>query len=140
MKTYSVKNKDIVHAWHLIDLKNQVLGRIATQIALLLQGKNKPYFTPNLDCGDNVVAINADKIKVTGRKAANKVYHRHSNYPGGFKTIKFSDQLTKDSRKIIYHAVKNMLPKNKLQDMRLRRLKVFQSDKHQYQDKFTQKS
>ncbi len=136
MKTYSTKKSDIKRQWHLLDAQDQVLGRFATQIAVLLQGKNKPYFTPHLDCGDYVVVTNTNQIKVTGRKSQQKTYYRHSNYPGGLKSITFDKQLKKDSRKIIIWAVKNMLPKNKLRQPRLLRLKAFKNDQHIYQDKF----
>ncbi len=136
MKTYSTKKSDIKRQWHLFDAQDQVLGRFATQIAILLQGKNKPYFTPHLDCGDYVVITNSNEIKVTGRKSQQKTYYRHSNYPGGLKSITFDKQLKKDSRKIIVWAVKSMLPKNKLRQPRLLRLKVFKNDQHIYQDKF----
>jgi len=136
METHSTTPKDIKRDWHLIDARDQILGRMCSRIAQILIGKHKPYFTSHLDCGDYVVVINSDQIKVTGRKAAQKTYYHHSNYPGGLKTITFEKQLQKDSRKIIERAIKNMLPKNKLQEPRLRRLKVFKDDKHIYQDKF----
>lgn len=136
MKTYSTKKSDIKRQWHLIDAQEKVLGRLSTQIAQLLIGKHKPYFTSHLDCGDYVVVVNSDQVKVTGRKAQQKTYYRHSNYPSGLKSITFDKQLQKDSRKIIEWAVKNMLPKNKLRSPRLRRLKVFKLDHHIYQDKF----
>lgn len=140
MKTYSTKPKDIQRRWHLVDLEGQVLGRVATQIAQLLMGKHKPYYVPHLDCGDYVVAINAAKIKVTGKKAQQKLYRRHSGYPGGFKEIPFQRQLEKDPTKIILWAVKGMLPKNKLRARRLARLKVFADANHPYQDKLAKKS
>jgi len=136
MKTYTTKKSDIKRSWHLFNADNQVLGRFASKIAILLQGKNKPYFTNHLDCGDYVVVINSDKVAVTGRKAKNKIYYHHSNYPSGLKSITFEEQLKKDSTKIIARAVKNMLPKNKLRDSRLKRLKVFAQAEHIYQDKF----
>jgi len=136
MKTYSTKKSDIKRQWHLIDVQGKILGRLSTQIAQLLIGKHKPYFTSHLDCGDYVVVVNSDQVKVTGRKAQQKTYYRHSNYPSGLKSITFDKQLQKDSRKIIEWAVKNMLPKNKLRSPRLRRLKVFKLDRHIYQDKF----
>jgi large subunit ribosomal protein L13 len=135
-KTYSPKAKDIKRNWHYIDLKSQVLGRAATKIASLLIGKDKPYFVPHLDCGDYVVAVNADKISVTGKKRKQKMYYRHSGYPGGFKQIPFERMMAKDSRKVIELAVRGMLPKNKLRDRRMRRLKVFLNEKHPYDDKF----
>jgi len=136
IRTYSTKAKDIKRDWHLFDAQDKILGRFSTQVAQLLIGKTKPYFTPHLDCGDYVVVINSDHIKVTGRKAQQKTYYHHSNYPGGLKSITFEKQLQKDSRKIIQLAVKNMLPKNKLRSPRLKRLKVFKADNHIYQDKF----
>jgi len=119
-------------SWHLIDLSGQTLGRISTQIAGLLMGKGKASFSPNLDLGDNVVAINADQIKVTGKKMLNKKYYRHSGYPGGLREISLGELIAKDSRKVIEKAVKGMLPKNKLQTPRLRRLRVFKDEKHPY--------
>lgn len=136
MRTYSTKQKDIKRQWHLVDLKGKILGRVATQIAQLLQGKDKVYYTPHLDCGDWVVAINAAKIKVTGKKIKEKIYYRHSGYPGGLKAVTFEQQMAKDPRKIIEWAVKNMLPKNKLRARRMRRLKVFVGSEHKYKDKF----
>ena len=136
MRTYSTKKSDIKRSWHLIDVQGKVLGRSSTQIAQLLIGKTKPYFTPHLDCGDYVVVVNSDQVQVTGRKSKQKTYYHHSNYPSGLKSITFEKQLQKDSRKIIQSAVKNMLPKNKLRSPRLKRLKVFKDNNHIYQDKF----
>ena len=135
MQTYKTSPKDIKRTWHLVDVKGKVLGRIATDIAKFLIGKNKPYFVSHLDCGDYVVVINSDLVEVTGRKVKQKIYYRHSNYPSGLKQITFEEQLKKDSRKIIQRAIKNMLPKNKLRDRRLKRLKIFKDEKHIYQDK-----
>lgn len=136
MTTYATKQSDIKRAWHLFDAKDQVLGRLATQVAVKLIGKHKPYFTPNLDCGDYVVIINSDQIVVTGRKKDQKSYYGHSNYPGGFKSITIGEQLKKDSRVALKLTISKMLPKNKLRDPRLNRLKIFKDDKHIYQDKF----
>ncbi|MCH7952063.1 50S ribosomal protein L13 [Patescibacteria group bacterium] len=138
-KTYSPKASEIEHHWRSIDLNDQILGRAATEIAVLLIGKGKPYFVPHLDCGDYVVAINAGKIKVTGKKRKQKIYYRHSGYPGGFKQIPFERMMEKDPAKVIELAVRGMLPKNKLRDRRMRRLKVFADDKHPYEDKFREK-
>jgi len=135
MRTKATKASEIKRFWHLIDAQDQILGRLSTRIAHLLLGKDKPYFVNFLDCGDYVVVINADKVKVTGRKAKQKMYSRHSGYPGGFKQISFEKQMVKDPRKIIRHAVAGMLPKNKLQDKRLARLKIFLGEKHPYEDK-----
>lgn len=138
MKTTVIKAKDIQREWHLYDLKGQVLGRVATQIAEKLIGKHKPNRSPNLDCGDYVVCINAGAVEVTGKKAQNKLYQRHSQIPGGFKEISFEKQLEKDPKKIIVSAVKGMLPKNRLQDDRMKRLKVFVDDQHPYTQNINQ--
>ncbi len=136
MKTFITKKSDIKRVWHLIDAKDQILGRLASRIAQLLIGKNKVYFTPSLDCGDWVVVINAQKIRLTGRKSQQKVYRFHSNYPGGFKELTFKQMMEKDPKKVIRLAVGGMLPKNKLRDQRLARLKIFINEKHNYEDKF----
>jgi len=136
MKTYKTKKLDIKRKWHFVDLKDKTLGREATQIAKALIGKTKPYFTPHLDCGDYVVAVNSAQVKVSGKKFDKKVYYRHSGYPGGLKAITFKQQMEKDPRKVILLAVKNMLPKNKLRDLRMKRLKVFATSEHKYEDKF----
>jgi len=136
MTTYATKLSDIKRAWHLLDAKDQVLGRLATQVAVKLIGKHKPYFTPQLDCGDYIVIINSDQVAVTGRKKDQKSYYGHSNYPGGFKSITIGEQLKKDSRQALKLTISKMLPKNKLRDPRLNRLKIFKNDLHPYQDKF----
>lgn len=136
MNTPTKSAKTINRAWHLIDLKGQTLGRVSTQIASLLMGKNKADFSPNLDMGDYVVAINADQIKVTGNKLADKIYYRHSGFPGGFRQATLGEKMQKDSTFVIRASVKGMLPKNKLQDPRLARLKIFTDSKHPYADKF----
>jgi len=136
VKTYITKAKDIKRKWHLVDAQNQVLGRLATQIAQLLIGKNKPYYVSHLDCGDWVVVINSAKVRVTGKKRKQKIYYRHSGYPGGLKALTFDQMMERDSRKVIQHAVAGMLPKNKLQKQRLKRLRVFKEAEHDYQKKF----
>lgn len=138
-KTYSPRAVDIKRGWHLVDLKDKILGRAATQIAVWLIGKDKPYYMPNLDCGDYVVVTNADKVRVTGKKRKEKIYFSHSGYPGGFKQIRFDTLLKKDPSRVIELAVRGMLPKNKLRDRRLRRLKVFTDAAHPYADKFKEK-
>jgi len=135
MKTRATKASEIKKDWYLIDAQGEILGRLATKIAGLLIGKHKPYFVPHLNCGDYVVVLNAAQIKVTGRKREQKLYYRHSGYPGGFKAVSFEQQMAKDPRKIIIHAVSGMLPKNKLRAKRIRQLKVFVDEKHPYQDK-----
>ena len=135
-KTKTTKASEIKRGWYLIDVKDKRLGRVASQIAGLLIGKTKVYYSPNLDCGDYVVVINAAEVEVSGRKRKQKLYQHHSGYPGGFKERTFEELMKRDPRKIIHYAVSGMLPKNKLRDQRLRRLKVFSDDQHLYQDKF----
>ncbi len=132
MKTTVLKSNQITRDWYEIDLKDKYLGRIATQIAFHLMGKNKSLTSPNLDCGDFVVAINAKDIQVTGKKLDKKLYQSHSGYPGGFKESTLRQMMAKDPRKVIEHAVKGMLPKNKLKTPRMRRLKVYLNDQHNH--------
>lgn len=135
----ATKAKDIKRDWHLIDVDGKVLGRVSTQIANLLMGKSKSYFVKNLDCGDFVVVVNSKKVKVTGGKEEKKTYYRHSGYPGGFKQETLSDLRARKPNDIITHAVKGMLPQNRLRDNMLARLKVFEGIDHSYSDKFTKK-
>lgn len=137
MKTSSMKTSEINRVWHLVDLKGQVLGRASTDIAVKLIGKNKVNFSPNIDGGDYVVAINAAEVEVTGTKGINKLYQSHSGIPGGFKEINFDDLMKKDPIKVIVHSIKGMLPKNKLQAGRLARLKVFVDANHPYEQQLT---
>ncbi len=136
MKTDQLKKEEIKRNWHLVDLKGKILGRASTGIACLLMGKHKPSFVPHFDCGDYVVAINASLFKVTGKKLKEKVYNRYTGYPGGIKSATLAELKEKDAGKVIVLAVKNMLPANKLQPGRLKRLKVFSTAEHPYQDKF----
>jgi large subunit ribosomal protein L13 len=130
MKTFSLKTADVKHDWYIIDADGQVLGRLATKIARILSGKDKPNYTPHIVNGDVVVVINASKIKVTGQKLTDKIYYRHTGYPGGIREISLRDQLDKDSTKVIEHAVEGMLPKNKLQAKMLQNLKVYSGADH----------
>ncbi len=125
MKTYSVKAAEIKRERHVLDATGQTLGRFTTQIAVLLMGKHKPTYTRNLDVGDFVVVTNAEKIHVTGQKANQKIYYHHSGWHGGLRETVFSDMLQTHPERIIEHAVKGMLPQNKLRDRRLGRLRVF---------------
>src|ERR1035437_3359549 len=135
-QTKATKLSDIKREWHLIDLKEKILGREASNIAMILTGKSKPYFVRNLDCGDYVVGINAKEIKVTGKKESLKTYYRHSGYPGGFKAEKLMDLRKRRPGEIIKEAVKGMLPQNKLRDKMLNRLFIFSGEEHRYKDKF----
>ncbi|MCL5435315.1 MAG: 50S ribosomal protein L13 [Patescibacteria group bacterium] len=138
-QTIATKDSDIKREWHLLDIKEKILGREASKIAMLLAGKSKPYFVRNLDCGDYVVVINAKEVKVTGKKESLKTYYRHSGYPGGFKTEKLIDLRKRRPEEIIKEAVKGMLPQNRLRDKMLNRLFIFSGEEHRYQDKFKQK-
>ena len=129
-KTYSAKPLEVTRAWYVIDATEAPLGRISTKIATLLTGKGKPMFTQHIDCGDFVVVINADKLVVTGNKLNDKMYYRHSQYPGSLKEATLSDMMVKDSTEVIRLAVKGMLPKNKLVDERLKRLKIYKGSEH----------
>ena len=126
----------ITHNWHLLDASSKTLGRLSSEIAKLLMGKHKADYLPNLDSGDFVVVINSDQIKLTGAKTSQKVYHRHSGIPGGHREETAGNLLARDSRKVLEHAVSGMLPKNKLQTPRLRRLKVYKSGEHPHGNHF----
>ena len=138
--TVSTKSANIQREWHHIDVKDQVLGRIASEIAQKLMGKSKPYFVRNLDCGDYVVITNAAAVRVTGKKEVDKVYYRHSMYPGGLKAARLEEVRAKKPEDVIIHAVKGMLPQNKLRASMLKRLYVFAGENHKYENKFTVKS
>jgi large subunit ribosomal protein L13 len=133
MKTYSAKPTDVTRAWHVVDASEAPIGRVATKIATLLTGKSKPQFTKHIDCGDFVVVINAANIVATGEKATKKIYYKHSNFPGGLKETALRDQLDKDPTSVIIHAVRGMLPVNKLRDERLKRLKVYADANHKHE-------
>ena len=130
MKTYSVKASEIKREWHVLDAADQVLGRLATRVARLLMGKHKPIFTRNLDTGDYVVVINADKVRVTGNKAKQKVYYRHSGYPGGLKTISYDKLMETNPTRVIEHAVKGMVPHTRLGANMMKKLRVYVGDTH----------
>ena len=130
MKTYSTKASDIKREWHIIDASDKVLGRLATQVASLLMGKHKPMYSPNLDTGDFVVVINAAKVQVTGNKMKQKLYYRHSGYPGGLKSISLEKMMQTHPTRVIEHAVKGMLPHNRLGAKMFKKLKVYAGDTH----------
>ena len=139
MKTYQPKQKEVKREWHLINAKSQVLGRMASDIVKYLTGKHKVSYVPHLDMGDYVVVLNEEKVKVTGRKEKQKIYYRHSGYPGGFKEIAYRKLKKEQPEKIIQLAVKRMLPGNRLRDKRMVRLKVVAGEKNPYKDKFKKK-
>ena len=133
--TTATKASEIKRVWHLIDVKGETLGRASTKIAKLLMGKAKPYFVRNLDCGDYVVVINAKEVKVTGKKEEQKKYYSHSGYPGGFKVKSLKEARNEKPEMVITHAVKGMLPQNRLRDSMLKRLFVSAGEEHKYADK-----
>jgi large subunit ribosomal protein L13 len=130
MKTVSVKASDIKREWHTIDASDEVLGKLATRAANLLMGKHKPLFSRNADVGDFVVVTNAVKIKVTGNKPTQKLYHNHSGYPGGLKTVSLEKLMATHPERVIEHAVKGMLPKNHLNAKMMKRLRVYTGEVH----------
>ena len=134
-QTQATKAKEITRLWHLVDVKGKILGRSATQIALFLIGKAKPYFVRNLDCGDYVIVINAKQVEVTGKKETDKIYTRYSGYPGGLRKEAYGKLHARKPEEIIIHAVKGMLPQNRLRDRMLTRLFVFAEEKHPYEEK-----
>ena len=140
MKTYQPKAKDVKRNWHLIDAKDQVLGRLSTQVARLLMGKHKATYSNHMDMGDYVVIINASQVVLTGNKTKQKLYRSHSGYPGGFKEVSFEKMINEQPEKVILHAVSGMLPDNRLKSKRMVRLKVFADLNHPYEDKFKVKS
>lgn len=130
MKTYSQKASEIQRDWFVVDATDQTLGRLATQIATLLRGKHKPTFSPNIDGGDFVVVINAEKVRVTGRKETQKMYYRHSGYPGGFKAVPYRRMMATHPDRILRFAVKGMLPKTRLGRQQIVKLKIYAGPTH----------
>ena len=131
-KTFSAKPTDVVRKWHVIDASTAPIGRLATEAAELLTGKGKPMFTHHVDCGDFVVIINTDKLVATGNKFEDKMYYKHSGYPGGLKTASLNEMIAKDSTQPIIKAIRGMLPANKLRDGRVARLKVYAGSEHNH--------
>jgi len=130
MKTYSARAGEVDRNWLLVDAEGQTLGRMATAIASRLRGKHKAEYTPHVDTGDFVVVINADKVRVTGRKATDKLYHSHSGYPGGLKSVSFEKLLAKSPERVVRLAVRGMMPRNRLSRAMLRKLKVYAGGEH----------
>ena len=133
MKTFSLKNSEVSRDWVVFDASGKILGRFATKIADKLRGKDKPTFTPHVDGGDFVVVINADKVKVTGNKAEQRKYYKHSLYPGGLKEKSYKEVLESTPERIIENAVKGMLPKNKLGKSIIKKLKVYSGSEHPHE-------
>ncbi len=132
MKTFSAKPQTVERGWYVVDATDKVLGRLATEIAVRLRGKHKPEYTPHVDTGDYIVVVNAEKVRVTGRKATSKTYHRHSGYPGGIKSITFEKLIRQAPERVIETAVKGMLPKGPLGRAMYRKLKVYAGPNHSH--------
>lgn len=133
MRTYSTKPSEIQRQWFVVDARDQTLGRLASEIAKVLKGKHKPIYAPHLDTGDFVIVINAEKVHVTGKKMDQKMYHRHSGYPGGLTSITLREQLKRHPTRVIQSAVKGMLPHNRLGRAMLKKLKVYAGDVHPHE-------
>ena len=133
VRTFSPKAGDIQRQWHVVDASDVVLGRLASQVAVLLRGKHKPIFAPHIDTGDFVIVVNAEKVALSGSKLAQKRAYRHSGYPGGLTTVAYSELLAKHPERVVEKAVKGMLPKNSLGRQMLRKLKVYAGPEHPHQ-------
>lgn len=132
MSSYVQKPHEVERKWYLVDATDKTLGRLSSKIASVLRGKHKPIFTPHVDCGDYVVVINAEKVKVTGKKLEDKEYKRHSGYPGGLKTVTLEKMLEEKPEDVMIHAVKGMLPKGKLGRQMLKKLRVYKGAEHDH--------
>jgi len=133
MKTFVAKEHEVDKKWYLVDANEKVLGRLATEIAVILRGKNKPIFTPHMDAGDYVVVVNAEKVHLTGNKLEKKIYYRHSGYPGGLKMKTAKEMLDEKPERLLMLAVRGMLPKNSLGRRQLTKLKIFTGPNHNHQ-------
>ncbi len=129
-RTYSAKPGEVERRWYVVDAGGKVLGRLASEVAMVLRGKRKPQFTPHVDTGDFVIVVNAEKVRLTGKKLQQKIYYRASGYPGGLKAAAAGALLKSRPERVVQHAVRGMLPKNKLGDALYRKLKVYAGDKH----------
>jgi large subunit ribosomal protein L13 len=133
MKTISTKPHEVQRAWHVIDANEQVLGRLASKVAAILRGKHKPTYTPHVDTGDFVIIINAEKIKVTGKKRDDKIYNHHTGHPGGIKSINFNDLMAKDGTRALEIAINGMMPKGPLGRQMTRKLKIYTGAQHPHE-------
>ena len=133
MKSYVARPHEVERRWHLVDAEGQTLGRLATEIARILRGKNKPQYTPHVDTGDFVVVVNAEKVVVTGKKAEQKVYYRHTGYPGGLKETSYEVMLQRKPTEILRRAVRGMMPKTRLGRQQLRKLKIYAGPEHPHE-------
>ncbi len=133
MKTFSTKPQDVRREWLLVDATDKVLGRLASEVATRLRGKHKPEYAPHIDTGDHIVVVNADKIRVTGSKLDSKIYHRHTGYPGGIRSVVLKDLLRSKPERVIENAVRGMLPKNPLGRAMFKKLHVYAGAEHKHQ-------
>ncbi|HUD10062.1 MAG TPA: 50S ribosomal protein L13 [Candidatus Saccharimonadales bacterium] len=133
MKTFSAKPTDVTRSWYILDATEAPIGRVATRAARLLLGKDKPQFTHHIDCGDYVIITNTDNLVATGDKLNKKIYYRYSGYPSGLKSATLSEKIATDSTEVLLHAIRGMLPANKLRDGRLARLKIYAGTEHQHE-------
>ena len=133
MKTYMAKSQDVKRDWYVVDASGMTLGRLASQVASVLRGKNKPTFTPNVDTGDFVIVLNSDKVVLTGKKLEQKMYTYHTGYIGGLKQTPYKDMMAKKSDVVVYEAIKGMLPKNSLGRQMLTKLRVYKGAEHNHQ-------
>lgn len=133
MKTYVTKPAEVERRWYVVDAEGKTLGRISSQIAAILRGKHKPIYSPSVDCGDFVIVINADKVAVSGRRMEDKMYYRHSGYPGGLREMTLREQLERYPTRPIELAVKGMLPKNRLGRKMIKKLKIYAGSEHPHQ-------
>ena len=132
MKSFIAKPHEVEHKWFVVDAEGKTLGRLATEIAATLRGKKKPIYTPHVDCGDYVIVINADKVAVTGKKRKEKIYKRHTGYPGGLREMTFEQLMEKHPTEVVRHAVKGMMPKGKLGRQMFKKLKVYAGAEHDH--------
>jgi len=133
MKTYQAKKEEVEHQWYLVDAEGKVLGRLATELAKILRGKNKPIYTPHVDTGDFVIVVNAGKVALTGKKMKDKIYYHHTGYPGGIREMSAEKLLAKKPTEMIRIAVKGMLPKNSLGRQMIQKLKIYAGAKHPHE-------
>lgn len=133
MKTYMAKGETVEHRWYVVDATDMVLGRLSSQVAAILRGKNKPIYTPHVDTGDHVIIINADKVRLTGKKLEDKTYKYHTGYPGGLKEITYGDLLAKKSCFAVYESIRRMMPKGPLGRQMLKKLRVYAGPDHKHE-------
>jgi large subunit ribosomal protein L13 len=133
VRTFTQKTANIERNWYVVDAEGETLGRLASRIAPILRGKHKPTFTPHLDCGDFVIVVNAEKVRVTGNKLDQKRYYRHTGYPGGLRSVSLRDQLATHPERVVQAAVRGMLPKNRLGRRMIKKLKVYPGGSHPHQ-------